>query len=212
MQYTIRPFQKEDLRDVRLISCETAFLGDAQRIFNDDEILADALTAYFTDYEPQSCFVAVSGANVVGYIIGAKDTRIMNKIFYAKIFFSLLIKAFCRGVFFDKINLKFFFYLLRSVLRGEFFCPNFSKNFPAVLHINLRYGARGQGIGASLIKHYLDYLRQNKIAGVHFGTFSDRAGDFFLAMGFDVLSKGKRTYLKPYVRREVNFYLFGMKL
>ena len=59
MQYLIRPYQKEDRPSVRRISCETAFLdADLHDFFSDEEILADALTLYFTDYEPESCFVA----------------------------------------------------------------------------------------------------------------------------------------------------------
>lgn len=58
----IRPFRKDDRESVRRISCETAFWGkNRKNIFADDEILADALTMYFTDYEPESCFVASVG-------------------------------------------------------------------------------------------------------------------------------------------------------
>lgn len=207
------PFQKEYREPLRRISCETAFLEvPRERIFTDDEILADALTIYFTDYEPQSCSVAVSGNNVIGYITGSKDVCIMNKIFNSKIIFPLLIKAIRKQIFFKKTNLRFFFYLLRSVLLGEYSMPNLSHDFPATLHINLSKDYRGQGLGKALINHYLNYLRQNKIQGVHFGTFSEKAKDFFIKTGFQVLFSSKRTYLKPYTGKEINFYIFGMRL
>ena len=72
----IRQFKPEDRGSVRDISWETAFLGEpADAFFSGKEILADFLTQYFTDYEPGSCFVAVSANRVVGYLIGSTDCR-----------------------------------------------------------------------------------------------------------------------------------------
>ena len=77
----IRKFNSKDRNGIRGISCDTAFLGKPRTdFFDDDEILADALTLYFTDYEPGSCFVAVYGEKVVGYLVGAKDFFYKNGI------------------------------------------------------------------------------------------------------------------------------------
>ncbi len=213
MQYAIRQFRKEDREPLRRISCETAFLEIPRRIiFTDDEVLADALTLYFTDYEPGSCFVAQSCGKVVGYIIGSKDVRTMGAVFNTKIFPSLLAKAWRKKIFFHKTNLRFLFLILRSAARREFSMPDFSREFPAALHINLADNFRGQGLGRALVEHYLDYLKQNKISGVHFGTISDKARGFFTKAGFRELFKNRRTYLQPYTGRESTFYIFGMKL
>lgn len=213
MDLNIRNYQKEDRLSVRRISCETAFLeSPRQDIFSDDELLADALTLYFTDYEPQSCFVAVSQDRVVGYVIGTLDSKLMNKAFNIRILPGLIIKAIKRGVFFKKNNLKFLLYVIKSMFKKEFFAPDYSKDFPAMLHVNLDTDARGQGIGRLLIRRYLDYLKANNVKGVHFGTISDRASSFFKDMGFKELFKSKRSYLGPYIVREVSFYIFGMKL
>ncbi|MEJ2568617.1 MAG: hypothetical protein P8Z50_07085 [candidate division WOR-3 bacterium] len=49
----IRKFSKKDIEDVRRIACETAFGGSSRYdFFEDDEILADLLTRYYTDYRP----------------------------------------------------------------------------------------------------------------------------------------------------------------
>lgn len=67
----IRKFNNCDRKDIRRISCDTAFLEESRKVFfDDDEILADALTLYFTDYEPDSCFVAVKNDKIIGYIKG----------------------------------------------------------------------------------------------------------------------------------------------
>ena len=198
---------------MRDISCSTSFLEmSREQIFSDDEILADSLTLYFTNYEPESCFVAVINNNAIGHIIGSKDAKVMNRITNAKIIPHLFIKALQRKVFFKWVNLRFFFYVLRSLLKREFFMPDFSKELPATLHINIDKTYRGQGIGEKLIEPYLTYLKQEEIHGVHFGTLSEGARRFFTKMGFSILFQSKRTYLKPYLGEEINFYVFGKKL
>lgn len=213
MSYLIKKFMPQDRTGVRRISCSTAFLNlSREQIFQDDEILADALTLYFTDYEPGSCFVAVVDNKVMGYIIGSKDATTMNRVFDSKIIFLLLKKALRRRVFCKWVNLKFFLYVARSALKREFVMPDYSKEFPATLHINIDKAYRGQGMGERLIETYLTFLKEEGAQGVHFGTFSEGAKTFFLRQGFNILFQNKRTYLKPYLNREINFYVFGKKL
>jgi len=208
----IRKYLPQDRSGVRRISCETAFLElDRRKVFNDNEILADALTLYYTDYEPESCFVAEAGSRIVGYIIGSKDVSAMNRIGNRIIFPRLLLKALRRGVFFNKVNARFLFYCLRSMLRGELSAPHFSKEFPATLHINIEEGFRKQKVGQRLVEAYLFNLKNNRVRGVHFGAFSGPGKNFFLKMGFAVLFQSERTYLEPYLGKEVTVYVFGRK-
>jgi GNAT superfamily N-acetyltransferase len=213
IECVIRKYDCNDRDSVRRISYETAFLECPRKlIFDDDEILADALTLYFTDYEPESCFVAVADNKVVGYIIGSKDAADIKRVFGSKIIIPVLIKAFSRGVFFKLVNLKYFFHVLLSALKREFIAPELSKDFPSLLHINIDEAYRGQGIGERLIQIYLAFLKEEGSRGVHFGTISERAVTFFLGNGFNILFQNKRTYLKPYFNKAVNFYIFGRKL
>lgn len=209
----IRQFTQNDRADVRRMSCQTAFLGSPFKNFIDDEeILADALTSYYTDYEPESCFVAVSNEKVVGYIIGSKDVTGMSKALQSKIIFSIIKKLVRRGVFFKKNTLKFFFRVLFSAVKGEFFAPNFSREYPATLHVNIDERFRGQQVGSRLIAHYLNFLKINKIQGVHFGTLSEKAKDFFIKSGFSLLFEGRRSYLRDHLGKSVHFYIFGKKI
>lgn len=209
----IRKYTAGDRTRVRDISCSTSFLEmSREQIFSDDEILADSLTLYFTDYEPESCFVAVTNNKVIGYIIGSKEVAVMNRIINSRIISHLFIKSLQRKLFFKWVNLRFFFYNLKSLLKREFFMPDFSKEFPATLHINIDKTYRGQGIGEKLIETYLTYLKQEEIRGVYFGTLSEGARRFFAKMNFNILFQSKRTYLKPYLGEEINFYVFGKKL
>ena len=207
---SIRKFLPRDREQLRRISCETAF-HELKRgaVFSDDEILADAFTLYYTDHEPQSCFVAIAHNRVVGYIIGTKDVSIMESISSKQIFPRLIWKALRRGVFLNIGNLRFIFYCLKSACKGELFMPDFSRRFPAMLHINIESGHRKGRIGERLIKTFEAYLKDERERGVYFGTFSEGAKDFFIKMGFTILFQGKRSYLKPYLGKEINFYIFG---
>ncbi|MFQ5952508.1 MAG: GNAT family N-acetyltransferase [Candidatus Omnitrophota bacterium] len=209
----IRELQDKDRLDVRRISCETAFLKEAgSGLFDDDEILADALTAYFTDYEPGSCFVAEKDGKVIGYIIGSKNTTAMAKTFKFRIAPKLLLKSIRRGLFLKRGAWIFLLHCLASFLKGEFWVPDLSKEYPATLHINIDEDFRGLRLGTRLIEYYLGFLREKGIKGVHFGTSSEGAKTFFLKSGFELLFEGKRTFLKYAMGKDLSYYIFGRRL
>lgn len=197
----VRKYLPQDREAVRRISCATSFLEQPHRdIFTDDELLADALTLYFTDHEPQSCFVAESQGRVVGYLIGAKNVRKMHGWrMESAMIFRLLMKAFRHGAVFSLRKWKFIGYFFTSLLLGEFIAPDLSREYPATLHINIERPFRSRGTGSRLMQAYLDFLRENGVRGVHLGTMSDSAGVFFEKHGFREISKRKRTYLQPYI-------------
>jgi len=72
-QFEIRKFQPEDRADVRRLCCETGFLGNPiDPVFEDRELFADYLTAYYTDWEPESSFVLVVDGEIKGYLLGSR--------------------------------------------------------------------------------------------------------------------------------------------
>lgn len=209
----IRQYQKDDRNFIRKIAWDTAFIGEpANQIFYDKEILTDFLTQYFTDYEPESCFVAESNNRVIGYLIGAKNTTILEKVFRLRIFPRLLFKLMINGALFKKENTSLILNLVLSFFRGEFKMPNLSKAYPATLHINLERGFRGLGIGSKLMDKYLNYLIKKRIPGVFLATMSDRAAEFFGKHGFSLLHKARRSYFRPILKKDVPVYIYGKKL
>ena len=211
-QITIRKYESRDRDDVRRISCQTAFLGMSISDFlGDEEIIADALTIYYTDYEPESCLVAVKNEKVVGYLIGSIDVAKAHSV-NGKITNALVKKAFKKGIFLSAKAWVFFLRVFWSALKGEFLAPNFSKEYPATLHINIDENFRGQRVGSQLIEQYLIYLKAHKAVGIHFGTISERAKKFFIRNGFQLLLEAKRSYLSFYTVDPVKYYVFGKKL
>jgi GNAT superfamily N-acetyltransferase len=209
----VRKYASNDRSAVRRISVQTALMGEpGAAFFDDDEIMADALTVYFTDHEPESCFVAECAGRVAGYVLGCLDVRRMEKIYGMKILPSLLLKAFCRGTFLRGKNLRFLFHVFLSLLKGEFHLPAFSREYPAALHINIDKEFRAAGVGSALIQAYLEELKKQDVRGVHFATMSEKAALFFEKNGFRRLFSGKRSYFRYFLGRDVLLAVYGMRL
>lgn len=209
----IRKFESTDTQNVRKIFHDTAFLGEpASLFFEGREVFSDALTLYFTNYEPQSCFVADINSKIVGCLVGAKNKIVMERIFKAKIAPGLFYKAIRDRIFLNKKNIIFILSCCWDAMRGRLVAPDFTKEYPAILHINVSREFRGQNIGSRLISSYLDYLRGEGISGVHLATMSEAAAKFFSGLGFKLLHTGKRSYFRPVLHKDIPLYIYGMKL
>lgn len=209
----IRKFNTRDRPVVREIAYETAFLGEPATLFSEaKEIIADALTSYFTDYEPESCFVAESNGKVVAFLNGAKSRAISEKTIFLKIIPRLFCNVLFHGILFRKKNIAFLFSLLTSALKGEFKMPDFTEKYPSMLHINVKKGYRGLTIGTQLINAYFEYLGKEGVRGVCLATMSSAAGEFFTKQGFHLLYSGARSYLRPIIKKDVPVYIYGKVL
>lgn len=209
----IRQYLKDDRDYVRQIAWDTSFIGNpADPIFEDKDVLTDFLTAYFTDCEPESCFVAESGKKVIGYLIGTKYVPVLERVFKTKIFPSLLIKSIVNKTLFKKENIILIYHLILSFLKGEFKMPDLCRDYPATLHINLEPGFRHLGIGSRLMSKYLEYLIQRKVPGVYLATMSEKAGEFFKKQGFSLLHEGRRSYFRFILKKDVPIYIYGRRL
>lgn len=210
---SIRRYREQDRQAIREICFDTAFWGESASIFFEaKEIVADFVTLYFTDYEPESCFVAEVNGRVIGYLTGATNITRLKSIFITKVAPKLGMKFLLGGTIFRKENLAFVSHWLLSFLKGEFKGQDFSKLYPASLHINLKKDFRGLGIGSRLIVAYLDYLVKKDIPGVHLGTMSDKAGEFFEKAGFNLLHCELVSYFRYILHRDVPVYIYGKKL
>ena len=208
----IRGYRLADRMAIRRICYDTAFLESAQKIIDDEEILTDFLTLYYTDWEPESCFVAVENEEVIGYIIGTKDIKRMKNVMIFRIMPRLILKAFFMTAFFKRKHLKFLWFTFKSFLKGDFNVPDISQEYPASLHINIQKDYRNSGFGLKLMECFLIYLSSQKIQGVQLGTMSEQAKNFFLKQGFHVIFSRKHSHLKYQLGTDIPIYLMGKKL
>lgn len=72
----MRPYRPADRAGVRHVCCETGFAGAAvEPLFPDRDAFADFFTRYYTDWEPETSFVATVDGAVVGYVLGCVRPR-----------------------------------------------------------------------------------------------------------------------------------------
>jgi GNAT superfamily N-acetyltransferase len=192
----IRSYRPEDRSTLREIFCQTSFHGRPHTVFFDDgDWLADIMTTYYTEYEPESCFVAETDNRVVGYLTGTEDTARFHKIWAAKVLPIIIVRFFTRAVWRYKSTWLFFFHGIKSILQRESAdVPGVLQEYPAHFHINVSSGAQSRGVGRQLALHFIERLKNRSISGVHARTSrSDGRHPFFESLGFQKLYSGKLT-------------------
>ena len=198
-EYVVRPYRRLDRARVRYICCETGFLGDPQEaVFAGRELFADLWSGYWTDYEPESAFVAEVEGRVEGYVLGCLDTRRQLRIWERRIVPVVGVKMLATGWWRWAINRHFIRAMRRSARQGELDWPmrEILARYPAHLHTNIADPAlRGQGLGGAMMKAHFQYLHQHGITGVHLGTTSHnrRAVPFYYHLGFQLLHQAHAT-------------------
>lgn len=209
----IRNFKPEEKKAIREISVQSSIFGEYtdQKLLN-EEIIADLLTSYFIEYEPQFCFVAEKDSEVVGYLLGSSDVQKMHKVVRSKIMPELVKKAFQSGLIFRAPNLGLMKNVLNSYCKGEFKVPDFSQEYPATLHVNISPRYRGKMIGSLLVYHFLQILKEKQVKGIHFGVLSEKARGFFEKLGFEILFSGEYTFLRYLSEEILPHYIMGKKL
>ena len=209
----IRPYEPRDRPAVREICCDTADNGGPmESFFPDRELLADLVTRYYTDYEPQSAWVAERDSAVVGYLTGCLDTARFRRVMAWRIVPVLLGKALARGTPWHP--------QVRALLRanaGDWFRGGLRSGvslaeYPAHLHVDLLAATRGLGVGRALMARWFDQVRAAGLRGIHAGVNADNTDGcrFFEAMGFTVLDRQSRMRLPD--GRQVETLIYGRLL
>lgn len=187
-------------------------MGESGKIFfADREILSDALTFYYTDYEPESIFVAEYGSNIIGYLIGCKDTRRYYQIWRIKILPKIIAKTILRGTVFNIKTLRFMYHSIISCIRRDFKRPDIYKKYPAYFHINIDKDYRDIGIGTRLVGYFLEYLKNRQVKGVHVVTISEKAKEFFKKNGFDLIYSRKINTLSYLLKSDILLHILARK-
>lgn len=190
---TIRAYRPHDRAIIRRIACDTADLGrPIDSVFRDRDLVAEALTAYYTDYEPGSLWIAEHDARVVGYLTGCLESRRYWPVMARRVVPKIAGRALWRGSVWNRQVL----WLLRAAWgtwkAGGLSRP-FPSEFPAHLHVNLEPEFRGRGAGAQLVDRFVQQLKAARVRGAH-ASVSERnepACRFFERLGFVALRRDR---------------------
>lgn len=190
--FEIRKFQPADRTRVRELCCETGFLGNPiDPVFEDRELFADYLTAYYTDWEPESSFVLLVNGEIRGYLLGSRHPlRQQCYAFYQNL--SLFLRGILRYPNYNAASKKFVQWIFRTAWREVPAAPRRTAHF----HINLLADARQLSTTRALTDSYLAYLHacgEKRVYG-QMVVFEDRRGTkMFERYGFKVLNKSEIT-------------------
>ena len=198
MPYLVRPYHHQDRSAVRRIACDTADRGEpVEQFFRDREVFADLVTGYYTEYEPESLWIAEHDGEVIGYLTGCLDSLRRERIMVWRIVPQVLGKAICRGVVFSRQTGRWIIAGLRT--QAQKAGPQLSlKDYPAHLHVNIQQPFRGQQLGRRLLEQFLHQVHATGLKGVHATVRSDNPSScrFFERAGFVLLNRQRVIF--PY--------------
>jgi ribosomal protein S18 acetylase RimI-like enzyme len=191
-EINIRAYRSEDREALRTLCCDVADRGSPiENFFPDRDVAADLLTKYYTDYEPESSFVALCDKRVVGYINGCMDNRRYGLVLFWLLMPALLIKAFKHGTFFRPEVRQMLHGMLKNWKRIFVWRKKSFHSHQGHLHIGIAEDFRGQQVGRTLVNTLADHARKRGIgqlaASVH--DANKAAGAFFEAQGFAVVER-----------------------
>ena len=215
MELPIRPYEPRDREGLRRICCDTADAGKpVEAFFPDREVFADLLTNYYTEYEPESTFVADNEGEVVGYTTGCLDTKRFLSVMKWRIVPAIFVKALLRGTLWHPQTIRLLRANIGLWMKSEHRTGATLDAYPAHLHVNLRQGFRGQRLGQRLVETFCERARAAAVRGVHAGVSAenDHARHFFEQLGFTELHREPRMR-KPDGSGEVLYtILYGKQL
>lgn len=159
----IRRYEPRDRAAVRAITCATAFRNaGAQSIFKhekDLELFADYWSLYYTDFEPESAWVAEREGRVVGYLFGCLNSdrcvRIMAWRIVPRIVLWMLWRL-VSGQYPPGPSRAFVRWMLLKSWREAPVVP--TKAFPAHFHCNLLPGGYNRHLYTRLATLFMEHL------------------------------------------------------
>lgn len=193
----IRRYRASDRDTLRRLCCETGYLGTAiDPVFEDRELFADYLTSFYTDWEPESCFVLEQDGEVKGYLMGSR-----RPFLHQLHSFLLNLGLFARGIWryprYNKSSKAFVRWILLNAWREVPAAPRRIPHF----HFNMLPEAQSIGGTRELLVNYFNHLRSHGEKQV-FGqvvTFEERRGArVFERYGFQVVAKKEITKFRAH--------------
>jgi ribosomal protein S18 acetylase RimI-like enzyme len=155
-------------------------------------LVADVLTRYYVDFEPEACWVADDpGTGVVGYLFGCLSTRRRFRAMASRIIPAIILRTIFAGVAFSCPMGQLAWAGLRSWKSGHAVKSRAALGYPAHLHIGVHPDYRRQGVGRELVLQFVDQARAEGIPGIHASVVEANlpACSLFRSLGFDVLAR-----------------------
>jgi ribosomal protein S18 acetylase RimI-like enzyme len=187
----IRNVRASDRDAVYDVCVRTADAGDdGTRLYADPLLPGHVWAGAYVALEPEHGFVVDDGERVIGYILGALDSRAFEVELDRRWWPPLRARYPLEDTAMpaaDRIART----LIHHPARAD---EALVAEFPSHLHIDLLPVAQGRGLGRRLVDRLLDSLRADGSAGVHLGVSprNGRAIGFYRALEFEALAGDDR--------------------
>ncbi len=191
-QPVVRRFEERDRETIRKI-CSDAALEKPNTQFHEDRELAPLyFTDYYLNYEPESCVVGEVEGQVIGYLVGCKDTKSFNRVFrrrflpriVARIGWQLLTLQYRK-----KETYQMLWWTLTERFRQGKKLAIPLDEYPAHSHMNIVPEYRGCGLSNQLSRAFRQHMKELGVTGLH-AIIIEKAGDNSLFNRFS----GRRNY------------------
>jgi len=195
--FSIRSYKSADTSAVYEICLKTGNSGqDATHLFSDPLVLGHIYVGPYMEFEPQSVFILEDDQGLCGYIMGVLDSQ----TYYQWMHSEWLPKM---RVNYKKPTGNLDTWDETEKITDLLFHPVSQRllpDYPAHLHIDLLSRAQGKGQGKLMMDRFIDYLRYNKIPGLHLDLSSsnDRAFNFYRKYGMEELDRDKESIMMGY--------------
>ena len=195
--FSIRSYKSADTSAVYEICLKTGNSGqDATHLFSDPLVLGHIYVGPYMEFEPQSVFILEDDQGPCGYIMGALDSQTYYQWMHSEWLPKIRVnykKPTGNPNTWDeteKITDLLFHPVAQRLL----------PDYPAHLHIDLLSRAQGKGQGKLLMDRFIDYLKYNKIPGLHLELSSnnDRAFNFYRKYGIEELDRDNESIIMGY--------------
>ena len=195
--FSIRSYKSADTSAVYEICLKTGNSGqDATHLFSDPLVLGHIYVGPYMEFEPQSVFILEDDQGPCGYIMGVLDSQ----TYYQWMHSEWLPKI---RVNYKKPTGNPDTWDETAKITDLLFHPVSQRllpDYPAHLHIDLLLRAQGKGQGKLLMDRFIDYLKYNKIPGLHLELSSnnDRAFNFYRKYGIEELDRDNESIIMGY--------------
>jgi ribosomal protein S18 acetylase RimI-like enzyme len=183
----IRPARSGDREALYDVCLRTGLSGqDATALYDDPLLLGEVYVGPYLAVEPDLAFVLDDEGDVVGYVLGARDTAAFERRCELEWWPALRARYPAPPPGRPWTPDEHLHQLIHHPPRTE---PSVLVDHPAHLHLDLLPQAQGSGYGGRLIGHLIDRLRELSVRGVHLGVDArnERAIGFYRRVGLHTL-------------------------
>jgi ribosomal protein S18 acetylase RimI-like enzyme len=188
----IRECRIEDIKDLSNVALRTAMAGkDGQDFFYNKDLISQYYCEPYIRYDSQYCFTVEENNICCGYTVGTSNSYEFYKWFNETWLVKLRDQYLnCKSISSEEDRIL-------QLIKEDVEIPDYLKQYPAHLHINLLDTMQGKSIGKKLILTLLQKFAEDNIKGVHLGVQIDnlRAIGFYKHLGFKVIEEQPWGYV-----------------